>query len=130
MSYLDNQGLQTLWNNVKRVIAAHTATVTSTYQSGIELASVDNSSIYIPTVCVPTQVTLQSANWPNNSIQVNVQNVTATNTVIFSPDPSSLSFWSANGVYCSSQSTGQLTFTCNTAPSVDLIANICVFITE
>jgi hypothetical protein len=71
-------------------------------------------------------VTLASANWSNNEITVTATWVTASNTVIVSPDPSNISDYTSNWVYCSAQGTNSLTFTCDTAPSNDIDVNVVI----
>ena len=69
---------------------------------------------------------LYSANWSSKSITVNVSWVTASNTVIVSPAPSSINDYATNSVYCSAQGSGTLTFSCNTEPSVDITVNVLI----
>lgn len=83
-------------------------------------------NVYDATKHTTATVTLAAANWSSNSITVSVSGVTASNTVIVSPAPASLAAWSAAGVYCSAQASGQLTFTCATTPTVALTANIII----
>ena len=72
-------------------------------------------------------VTLVPIGWmdDNNQIQA-VTGVTATNNVIVSPDPASQEDYSAAGIYCSSQGSGVLTFTCGTAPVNDIDVNVLI----
>lgn len=71
-------------------------------------------------------VTLTSANWSNNEITVTATWVTASNTVIVSPDPSSITDYTDAKIYCSAQGTNSLTFTCDTAPSNDIDVNVVI----
>lgn len=71
-------------------------------------------------------VTLASANWSNNEITVTATGVTASNTVIVSPDPTYMSDYTSNWVYCSAQGSGTLTFTCDTEPSNDIDVNVVI----
>lgn len=87
---------------------------------------IHNSDEYeLPTPKTIT-VTLASANWSNNEITVTATWVTASNTVICSPAPSSISDYSDNWVYCSAQSTDSLTFTCDSTPSNDITVNVVI----
>lgn len=71
-------------------------------------------------------VTLAAANWSSQSITVNATGVTASNTVIISPDPSDFSDYTAAGIYCSAQGTNSLTFDCDTTPSNDIDVNVVI----
>lgn len=71
-------------------------------------------------------VTLTSAWWSNNTQTVSATWVTASNTVIISPAPASFEdYWTAQ-IYCSSQSSNSLTFTCWDVPSSDLTVNVVI----
>jgi hypothetical protein len=72
------------------------------------------------------QVTLTAANWSNNEITVTATWVTASNTVIVAPDPSSMADYTGWGVYCSSQASNSLTFVCDTTPSNDIDVNVVI----
>lgn len=71
-------------------------------------------------------VTLTAANWSSNTQTVNVAGVTASNAVIVSAVPASYLSYSEFGVYCSAQGAGTLTFTCDSAPDIDLIVNVLI----
>lgn len=71
-------------------------------------------------------VTLRAAGWVNQTQTVNVGVVSATNTVIVGSAPQNFNAYSEAGVFCSEQSTGQLTFACSAIPAVDLVANIFI----
>lgn len=73
------------------------------------------------------QVTLLSSGWSNNTQTVTATGVTANNNVVISPAPSSFSDYTDAIIYCSSQWTNSLTFTCDTAPSNDITVNVMVF---
>ena len=70
---------------------------------------------------------LTTSGWSNNQKTVSVSGVTASNNVIVSPDPASMTAWAAAGVYCSAQGAGTLTFTCSTVPTSALTANVLIF---
>ena len=128
MSYLDNNGLLVVWNNVKQLVSMHRATVTPSVESGTEIAEIDGTTIYAPPIHSSLQITLNSSSWVNNEITINVSGVTATNDVIVTPSPSSIYTWSSCQVYCSSQSLDSLTFSCLIVPEVNLTANILIFL--
>lgn len=61
--------------------------------------------------------TLLAANWSANTYTASVTGVTATNTVIVAPSPSSADDYAAAGIKCTAQATNQLTFTCSETPT-------------
>lgn len=71
-------------------------------------------------------VTLASASWSSQSITVSATGVTASNTVIVSPNPSDYSDYTDAEIYCSAQGSGTLTFTCGTTPSNDIDVNVVI----
>ena len=71
-------------------------------------------------------VTLTSAWWSLNSQTVTATWVTASNTVIVSPDPSDYSDYTDAEIYCSAQGTNSLTFVCGTTPSNDIDVNVII----
>ena len=73
------------------------------------------------------QVKLLSSWWSASTQTVTATWVTATNTVIISPDPSSFSDYTWATIYCSAQSTDSLTFTCSSEPSNDITVNVMIF---
>lgn len=79
---------------------------------------------------LPTQntitVTLASASWSNNEITVTATWVTTSNTVIVSPDPSSITNYTDAKIYCSAQGSNSLTFTCDTVPSRAITVNVVI----
>lgn len=73
-----------------------------------------------------TTATLTVAGWSSNEQTVSVSTVTASNDVIVAPAPSDAAAWAAAGVICTAQGAGTLTFTCTTAPTAALTANVMV----
>ena len=71
-------------------------------------------------------VTLAAANWSSNTITVSATWVTASNTVIVSPAPSSFSAYTSGVVYCSAQASDSLTFSCTTEPTSDITVNVLI----
>ena len=71
-------------------------------------------------------VTLTTAWWSSSTQTVTATWVTATNSVIVSPDPSSMADYTDWGVYCSAQGTNSLTFVCGTTPSNDIDVNVII----
>ena len=72
-------------------------------------------------------VTLTVTGWSNNQQTVSVTGVTASNTVMVSPAPASVSAYGDAGIYCSAQASGALTFTCASVPTVALSVNVAIF---
>lgn len=72
------------------------------------------------------QVTLAAASWSSEEITVTATWVTASNHVIVSPDPSSITDYADALVYCSNQASNSLTFKCTTAPENDMTVNVLI----
>lgn len=70
--------------------------------------------------------TLTSAWWSSDTQTISVIWVTASNTVIVSPDPSSFEDYTEAQIYCSAQWASSLTFTCWEEPSSDITVNIVI----
>lgn len=66
------------------------------------------------------EVTLAASNWVSGRQTVNVDGLLAKSVVFVGAAPTSISAYGAAGVVCSAQAQGQLTFTCESAPEVDL----------
>ena len=71
-------------------------------------------------------VTLTTAWWSSKSQTVSATGVTASNTVIVSPAPSSINDYASNSIYCESQGSWTLTFKCNTVPSDAISVNVLI----
>lgn len=82
-------------------------------------------SLTIPTITTTT-ATLTTAWWSSSTQTVSVTGVTASNTVIVSPAPASISTYADNGVYCYSQGSGTLTFKCSSTPSSSITVNVVI----
>lgn len=75
---------------------------------------------------IPTTATLSSASWTSHTQTVSVTWVTASNTVLVSPAPSSFADYTNAMIYCSAQASGTLTFTCTTDPTSNITVNIVI----
>ena len=64
--------------------------------------------------------------WSSKTQTVSVTGVTASNTVIITPAPASYNAYCEYGVYCSAQSSGTLTFTCDEVPTSSLTVNVLI----
>lgn len=74
-----------------------------------------------------TQVSITVANWnATTTCTKSVTGVTASNSIIVSPAPSSISDYVSAGVYCSAQASGTLTFECTSTPTADLVVNVMI----
>lgn len=73
-----------------------------------------------------TTASLAVASWSSLAQTVSVTGVTASNTVIVSPDAASHDAYCKAGVYCSAQAAGKLTFKCTTNPTAALTVNIVI----
>lgn len=72
-----------------------------------------------------TTVTLTTT-WSSKTQTVSATGVTASNTVIITPTPTSYNAYCEYGVYCSAQSSGTLTFTCDEVPTSSLTVNVLI----
>lgn len=70
--------------------------------------------------------TLAVADWANNTQTITATGVTASNNVIVSPAPSSVTDYVAAGIVCTAQASNSLTFTCTTTPSTAISVNVLV----
>lgn len=74
-----------------------------------------------------TTVSITVANWnATTTCTKSVTGVTSSNNVIVTPAPASINTWNSNGVYCSAQGSGTLTFTASTTPSADMTVNVMI----
>ena len=71
-------------------------------------------------------VTLSVASWSNNSQTVTATGVTADNTIIISPSPTSHTAYGSAKVVCTAQTMNTLTFTCGEIPESDLTVNVVI----
>lgn len=72
-----------------------------------------------------TVITLAAASWSNGEQTVTgITPVTATNIVWIAPTSASQADYTACGVYATAQGAGSLTFTCDTAPTVDISVTV------
>lgn len=76
---------------------------------------------------VNATATLSTSGWSSKSQTVTVSGVTASNTVIISPDAANQSEYIDCTVICTSQGSNTLTFTCETVPATALKVNIAIF---
>ena len=143
----DSTNLRTTWSGKQDALSTQTAYTTKwtstkvptiTTNSLGQVTAITETSIDFPTV--PTnlssftndlyktiQITLTSAWWSSSTQTVTATGVTTTNSVIISPDPSSMADYTAGVVYCSAQWSNSLTFSCTTEPTNDITVNVLIF---
>lgn len=92
----------------------------------LEDGAVTAAKIAAGAVSESVSVTLTAAGWANNAQTVNVTGVTASNAVIVTPAPSTYTEYVDNGVRCTAQGAGTLTFACESAPSGNVTANVLI----
>lgn len=71
-------------------------------------------------------VTLPVGSWVSNTQTVTATGVTASNIVVVSPTPSSMTEYSLAGIICTTQGADALTFTCDTVPSSAVDVNVLI----
>ncbi len=69
---------------------------------------------------------LSASGWSGTEQTVSVTGVTASNTVIVTPTPTSQAGYVGAGVACIRQGSGTLTFTCYATPTADIAVNILI----
>lgn len=74
------------------------------------------------------QVSIPTASWSNLTATVTATGVTSSNTVIVSPDPSSMNSYVGAGVKCTAQGSNSLTFTCAAVPAAALTVNVLIIL--
>lgn len=151
MGYLDNTGLTYFWGKIKAAFGATLSvsgrTVTLKSKSGATLSTITTQDTTYSAATTSanglmssgdktklngvatgatknsittTTVTLTVAKWSNKSQSVSVSGVTASNLVIVSVDNTD------NGIKCTAQGSGTLTFTCETLPTAGVTASVAV----
>ena len=71
-------------------------------------------------------VTLTSAWWSSSTQTVTATWVTTSNTVIVSPTPANIDDYATNKIYCSTQGSNSLTFSCTDTPTGDIDVNVVI----
>ena len=71
-------------------------------------------------------VTLPAAGWAENAQSVNVEGVTAGNTILVGYSPDSFESYSDAGIRCTEQGAGTLTFVCESTPDADVNVNVVI----
>ena len=71
-------------------------------------------------------ITLFVSGWVDNAQSVEVEGVTAENTIIISANPANSIDYANSMVYCTEQGENSLTFTCVDEPIIDLLVNVLI----
>lgn len=122
------------WNNIKTInntsiLGGWNISVQPTLINQSNIKSVNwNSLLWSGNLVLYTsiQITLSSAWWTDLEQTVTATWVTASNTVIVSPDPTSISDYAWSMVYCSEQWSNSLTFACSSDPENDITVNVLI----
>ena len=83
---------------------------------------------YVDNKIQDVTVILPAASWMDNTQTVDVEAVTADNTVFVSPAPDADNFaaYTDSAIRCTAQGAGTLGFVCESAPSTDVTVNVTV----
>ena len=82
---------------------------------------------YVDGKHVPVTITLSASGWQDGCQTVNVSGATAKNIIIAGYNPESKEAYTDAGIWCSAQGDGTLTFSCDSAPDVDVAVNVAIF---
>lgn len=87
-----------------------------------------NAKAYIDGKCskTSTTATITASGWTNNSKKVTVSGVTASNTVIVTPQPAYIDAYVAAGLKCTAQSANKLTFSYKKALTASVKVNVLI----
>ena len=81
---------------------------------------------YIDSKKKAVTVTLPAAGWAENAQSVNVEGVTAGNTILVGYSPDSFESYSGAGIRCTGQGAGTLSFVCESTPDADVNVNVVI----
>lgn len=70
--------------------------------------------------------TLTTSAWSSKSQSVSVAGVTANNAVMVAPAPASQKVYTTARVYCTGQTDGKLTFSCDEVPTTNITINVII----
>ena len=131
-----------IWNYIKDKISSVLGLTATQYNGNAKTATTATNATKVNNLTVETAVpanakftdtvyspkkstvTLSASGWSSNSQTVSVSSVTADNIVIIAPNPNIQDVYAEAGIKCTAQTSGKLTFTCKTVPTVDITVNI------
>ena len=90
----------------------------------------DVSSIITQNLARQTSVTLTAGDWSGGSQTVSVSGVSDDKAIVVAPAPTSISDYTDNGIVCTAQGDGTLTFTSDSTPNVDITVNVLIIPVE
>lgn len=113
------------WDNVKTTLSNHTESI-GTIQSSLSTVEGEVASLSVGknNKLTSVEVVLTSTGWSNNIQTVAVSNVTADNIVWVSPSALYFDLYVEKSVRATSQSDGQLTFSCLSVPDTDITVTV------
>ena len=94
--------------------------------TGSSTASAARSALGAQAAVVKKTGSLTVARWSNKKQTISVAGVTASNCVIVAPAPASQEAYVAAGIKCTTQTSGKLTFTCQSVPTAALTVNVAI----
>lgn len=75
---------------------------------------------------VPITAELTVVGWSSSAQTVTVSGVTASNTIIVTPDPTDFDAYVAAKIKVTAQGTNSVSFSCGTVPSVAITVNVLI----
>lgn len=90
------------------------------------MSSADKTKLNTMMRPVASTVTLEVANWSNDTQTIIAEGVTTTGHIIVSPAPASINDYVDAGIYCVAQGEGSLTFTCENTPEVAISVQVLI----
>lgn len=109
-------------NKIEQGIFDNDAAITNTNSTVANLTT----EVGKKTISYAMQTILTVAGWTGGSQTVNVEHVTATNTIIVSPIPDHQDNYSGAGILCTEQGDGTLKFTCTSDPTENITVNVYI----
>ena len=95
----------------------YTSGVTSNIQNQLNAKQAKHATV---------SVTLNASGWSNKSQTITVNGVTASNTVIVGPAPTSVDLYGNAGIICTAQAANSLSFSCNIVPTSNITVNVII----
>ena len=101
------------------------------YDRELAAGNIDENALYLtPSESVfmtTATVSLAADGWENNIQTVKANGVTENNTVFIAAEPITYLDYMDCGIFCIRQNNGTLTFECEKVPTIDIGANISIF---